>query len=302
MTSGVKAKRTAIDTVVDIIIYIVFGIFALLCVYPFYYILINSISANNLVQTGKVIFLPKGIHFTNYLRAFAIEGLGSAVVTSLFRTIVGTLVHVGATTFVGYAMSRKEFWHRKFWYRFLIITMYLGAGVVPTYMNFRMLGLLNNVMVYIIPGIVSAYNMILVKTYMESISPSIEESASLDGAGYLVRFFRLAVPLCKPIIATIAVFKAVGEWSSYMDTIMYMSDGKYETLQSLLYRYLNQATQLSQIMQGGSMTDSAAASMELNPISVRYTLTFITILPIICVYPYFQRYFVKGIMIGAVKG
>jgi ABC-type glycerol-3-phosphate transport system permease component len=208
---------------------------------------------------------------------------------------------VGATSFVGYALSKQEFWHRKFWYRFVIITMYLSAGVVPTYMNYKMLGLLNNLMVYVIPGMVSAYNVILVKTYMESISPSLEESALLDGAGYLVRYFRVVLPLCKPIIATIAVFKAVNEWSAYMDTIMYMSGGKYETLQSLLYRYLNQATQLSNMLQSGG-GDYGAGAIELNPVSVRYTLTFITVLPILCVYPYFQRFFVKGIMIGAVKG
>ena len=301
-SGAVKSRRTVRDTVIDTVIYLVFGIFAIICIYPFYYIFINSISANNLVQQGKIMFVPQGIHLNNYAKILQLEGLEMAVVNSIVRTVVGTAVHVAGTAFVGYAMSRQEFWHRKFWYRFVIVTMYLSAGVVPVYMNMRMLGLLNNFLVYILPGAVSAYNMILIKTYMESISPSLEESAVLDGAGYAVRFLKIILPLSKPILATVAVFKAVGEWNAYMDTILYMRGGKFPTLQSMLWNYLNQATQLSNILMSGNVSDSAAATFELNPISVRYTLTFVTVLPILCVYPYFQRFFVKGIMIGAVKG
>ena len=302
VSARLKSRRTAGDTVIDILICLFFGIFAIICIYPFYYIFINSISANDLVERGRIVFLPQGIHFNNYAKVLELKGLGMAVVNSLLRTGLGTVVHVISTAFVGYAMSRQEFWHRKFWYRFMIITMYLSAGVVPVYLNMRMLGLLNNFMVYILPGAVSAYNMILIKTYMESIAVSLEESAVLDGAGYAVRFTRIILPLSKPILATVAVFKAVNEWNAYMDTILYMSSGKFQTLQSMLWRYLNQATELSKMLMNGGISDSAAASFELNPISVRHTLTFITVLPILCVYPYFQRFFVKGIMFGAVKG
>ncbi len=301
-SARLKSRRTAGDTVIDTLICLFFGIFAIICIYPFYYIFINSISANDLVERGSIVFLPQGVHLNNYIKVLELKGLGMAVVNSLLRTVLGTVVHVISTAFVGYAMSRQEFWHRKFWYRFMIITMYLSAGVVPVYLNMKMLGLLNNFMVYILPGAVSAYNMILVKTYMESIAVSLEESAVLDGAGYAVRFTKIILPLSKPILATVAVFKAVNEWNAYMDTILYMSSGKFQTLQSMLWRYLNQATELSKMLMSGGISDSAAASFELNPISVRHTLTFITVLPILCVYPYFQRFFVKGIMIGAVKG
>ncbi len=234
-SGAVKSRRTVRDTVIDTVIYLVFGIFAIICIYPFYYIFINSISANNLVQQGKIMFVPQGIHLNNYAKILQLEGLEMAVVNSIVRTVVGTAVHVAGTAFVGYAMSRQEFWHRKFWYRFVIVTMYLSAGVVPVYMNMRMLGLLNNFLVYILPGAVSAYNMILIKTYMESISPSLEESAVLDGAGYAVRFLKIILPLSKPILATVAVFKAVGEWNAYMDTILYMRGGseKFLVLQRL---------------------------------------------------------------------
>lgn len=289
-SSGVRSRRIASDVAIDIILYVIFGIFSIICIYPFYYIFINSISANDLVQQGGIMFWPRGVHLNNYSRVLELQGLGMAVVNSVLRTVLGTAVHVMATAFVGYAMSRQEFWHRKFCYRFIIVTMYLSAGVVPVYMNMKMLGLLNNFMVYILPGAVSAYNVILVKTYMESISPSLEESAVLDGAGYTVRFLKIILPLSKPILATVAVFNAVGEWNAYMDTILYMSSGKYQTLQSMLWNYLNQATQLSNILMSGTVSDSAAAAIELNPISVRYTLTFVTVLPILCVYPYFQRF------------
>lgn len=294
-------KRSKKDILMDVILYIVFGIFTLLCAFPFYYILINTISDNQLVAAGKIFLWPQGIHFQNYVRVFQIDGLGSAALVSVARTVIGTLAMVFATSFMGYALSKQEFWHRKFWYRFLIATMYFGAGVVPVYMNYKMLGMLNTFWIYVIPGMVGAYNMILVKTYVESISPSLEESALLDGAGYAVRYSRVVLPLCKPIISTITIFGAVGQWNAYMDTIIYMTNGKWETLQSLLWRYLRQATEMALQMQSASSASSDAA-FEMTPISIRYTITFITMIPILLVYPYFQKFFVKGIMIGAVKG
>jgi ABC-type glycerol-3-phosphate transport system permease component len=180
--------------------------------------------------------------------------------------------------------------------------MYFNAGLIPGYLNIRALHLDNTFLVYVI-GVVSAFNLILVKTYIESIPESLEESAEIDGAGYLTVFFRLILPLCQPILATIAVFTAVGQWNSFMDTLLYIRNSRLFTLQFLLWQYLNEATAIANAMrtmatQGGYFDPSGM----LTTSSVRMTIAMVVTLPVLFIYPFFQRHFVKGIMMGAIKG
>lgn len=278
------------------------GIFMVVCCVPFYYIFINTISDNSLVTANQIRIIPKGIHLENYINVFQLKGLGTAVFTSVARTVLGTFATVAGSTVVGYTISKPEFWCRKFWYRFMVVTMYFSAGMIPSYLNIRNLGLMNSFWVYIIPGIAAPYNMILVKTYIENLPQSLEEAAYIDGAGYLKRFIHVVLPLSKPIIATISIFSAVGQWNSFMDTVLYMSGGKYQTLQSMLYQYLNHTQRLADLIKSGVEVNSSMIESSYNILSVRYTVASITILPILFVYPFFQRYFTKGIMIGAIKG
>lgn len=277
-------------------------LFSLLCMFPFYYIFINSISNNDLVSRGAVMLYPRGIHFTNYRQIFQIDTLVPAAMTSVARTIIGTGFSLISSSFMGYAMTKDEYWMRKFWYRFLIVTMYFSAGVIPAYINIKNLNLLNSFWVYVLPALVSPFNMILVKTYIESIPSSLEESAAIDGAGYLKRYFRVILPLSKPIISTVTIFAAVGQWNSFMDTVMYMTRNNHYTLQYVLFRYLNEVNSIAEIMKRNPSFANMTVERALTPVAVRYTVTAVTVLPIIMVYPFFQRYFVKGIMIGAVKG
>lgn len=286
----------------DIVNTIVLICFTLVCIFPLYYVLINSISSSIYVETQSVFFWPRGIQFDTYAKIFKMNGIGEAIFISIARTVLGTLACVIGAVVPGYLMSKKEFPHRKFWYRFMIITMYFSAGLIPGYLNMKRLHLLNNFAVYVLPSFVSAYNLILVKTYIESLPESLEEAAMLDGAGYLDRFIKVVLPLSKPIIATIAVFGAVGQWNSYMDTVLYMTGNKYPTLQSLLYNFLNQATTISRLMAEGNLDSAAQLSSNISAVVTRYAITGVTVLPILMVYPFFQRYFTKGIMIGAVKG
>jgi putative aldouronate transport system permease protein len=298
-----KEKKTLRDICVDSIIYVFFGLFALLCIFPFYYIFINTISANDLVASGRIMFVPRGIHFTNYVKVLQLRNLPNAVLITLSRTVLGTALSVLCTAFVAYGVSRKELFGRKFVYRFFIITMYFNAGLIPWYLNMRNLHLTNNFLAYII-GVISAFNLILVKTYIESIPDSLHESAEIDGAGYLVIFFRILLPLCLPILATIAIFTAVGHWNSFMDTLMLMRNEKLFTLQYLLWQYLNEATALArniQAMMAQGMT-VVNTSTVLTPTAVKMTIAMVVTLPVLFVYPFFQKYFVRGIMIGAVKG
>ena len=255
------------------------------------------------MSKGLITFFPKGIHFANYKKIFEIRGLVNSLMISVARTVLGTFLTLFGTTFLGYAFSRKELWHRTWCYRFVIVTMYFNAGIIPWYINMKNLGLTNNFLAYIFPGIVSPFSLVLFKTYVESIPPSLEESAQLDGAGYMKRYFHLIIPLCKPIIATLAVFSAVGQWNSFTDTLFLMTDTKLYSLQYTLSQYLNESNALAEsLRQAASDGMQVNLSAVLTPTSVKMTVSMVAVIPILLVYPFFQRYFVNGIMIGAVKG
>lgn len=298
-----KKKLTAGDIAFNIFNYAFFGIFTLLCFLPFYYLFINTISSNELVTKGMILWYPKEIHFNNYLDVLRLRGLGTALLVSVARTVLGTALTIIGTSFLGYALTKQELWHRKVWYRFVVVTMYFNAGIIPWFINMKNLGLTNNFLAYILPGTISAYSLILFKTYVESIPTSLEESAELDGAGYLVRYAKIIMPLCKPILATLIVFSAVGHWNNFMDTVFLVTDSELYTLQYVLYQYLNEANSLADTLKNMSeMGVQVDASQLLTPTAVKMTISMVVVIPILCVYPFFQKYFVGGIMIGAVKG
>jgi putative aldouronate transport system permease protein len=282
--------------------YLFFGLFTVICVLPFYYLLINTISDNDLTKRGLITLVPRGLHINNYIQVFKLRGLGNAALVSVARTAVGSAATVIGSAFVGYLVTKKEMWGRRFWYRFIIITMYFSAGLVPWYMNMVFLHLTNNFLAYILPGIVAPFNIILVKTYIESIPASLEESAAIDGAGTLRIFVSIIWPLVVPILATIGVFSAVGNWNSFTDTLFLMTNERLFTLQFVLYRYLNEANYLASIMRSGTTGSMATAAQVLTPRTIQMTISMVVVFPILLVYPFLQRFFIKGIMIGAVKG
>lgn len=297
-------KRSINDIIFDILNYAFFILFTLICVFPFYYLFINTISDNGLVSKGLVNFYPRGLHIKNYIALKDVNGLGMSFIVTLARTVIGTIVSTVASGFVGYLVTKKEMWHRKIFYRFMIITMYFSAGLIPWFTTMQMLGLTNTFWAYIIPGIVSVYNIIMVKTYIESIPAELEESASIDGASYMTIFVKIIWPLSKPILATIAIWCAVGHWNSFQDSLVLMSGApKLKTLQERLYIYLNQSSNLAASM--GTATTGLSETQRqqmLNTKSIQYTVAMVTAIPILCVYPFMQKYFVKGLMLGAVKG
>ncbi|MDI9509622.1 MAG: carbohydrate ABC transporter permease [Clostridiales bacterium] len=293
-------KHSISDRVLDLINYTVFSLFAFVCVYPFYYIFINTISNNKLSESGAVIWYPKDMHLKNYIDAVKIPGLGQAAFISVSRTVIGTALTVFVAAFLGYMFTRETLFKRKLWYRFVVITMYFNAGIIPWYLTMMNLGLTNNFWGYILPAVVSPFYIILTKTFIEAIPRELQEAAEVDGAGVLTIFYKIMLPICKPILATVAIFSAVGHWNSFQDTLLLMTQEKYYTLQFILYRYLQSSQSLSSIINATAGTE-VAANIQTQT-SIRMTVTIIVALPIILVYPFFQRFFVKGIMIGAVKG
>lgn len=298
-----RKKMAKGDVTFHIFNYLLFAVFTLICIYPFYYLIINTISSNELSANGFVNFIPKKIHFSNYFQVFKLKGLSNAALVSVARTVLGTASAVMASAFLGFMFTQQKMWHRKFWYRVIVCTMYFGAGLIPMYMTMRMLHLTNSFWVYIIPGIVQPFNIIMVKTYVESVPASLYEAAEVDGAGAITRFLRIMLPTSTPILATISIWTAVGQWNSFQDTLIYITDQKLYSLQYLLYTYLNQASSLASIVKSTSDMSTIANLVTMQtPTSIRMTISVIVVLPILFVYPAFQRYFVKGIMIGSIKG
>ncbi|MGI6654605.1 MAG: carbohydrate ABC transporter permease [Christensenellales bacterium] len=294
-------KMSTGEKVFQAINYTIFLLFTLLCLYPFYFLLINSVSDGTMVDLGRVLLYPIGFSLENYRNILTLPNFGNSALISVLRTVVGTAGSVFVTAYMAYFFTKRDMWHYKFWYRFVIATMYFSAGLIPGYLNIKSLGMLNTFWVYVIPGLLSVYNMVLIKTYIESIPASMEESAEIDGAGVLTRLFKIIIPLSVPILATVTLFSAVGQWNSFMDTLLYITNDKLYTMQYLLQMYFRQADVISkQIASGISSAESIAQA--LSPTTIRLTITVIVTVPILCVYPFVQRYFVSGIMIGAVKG
>lgn len=300
-----RLKKNSGSIAFNILNYSIFTLFTLLCIYPFYYLIINTVSANDLSSNGFINFWPRELHIRNYVEVLKIKGLANAAIISILRTVAGTALTVMASAFLGFMFTQKKMWKRKLWYRFLIITMYFNAGLIPVFIIMYILGLTNNFLVYIIPAIVQPFYIILVKTYFESVPDSLQQAAEIDGAGIVRIFLQIMLPLSLPIIATVAIFSAVGQWNSFYDTLIYVTNQKLYSLQYVLYTYINQSNSLAQLIRASTNLSGeamAALATKQTPTSVRMTVTVLVVAPIILVYPMFQRYFIKGIMIGSIKG
>ena len=292
-----QKKINASRVVFNIFNYTFFILMILLCLYPLWYIFILSISS-----VENVTIIPRGLTLNNFIQVFHIKGIYHAFLISVLRTVIGTVCTVMSCTLLGYLFSKREMPHRSFFYRMFIVTMYVTGGLIPTYLVMNAYGLLNTFAVYILPNIISPYYIMLIKTYVEQLPPALEESARIDGASTLVVFFRIIVPLSVPIVATISVYSAVFQWNSWFDNHIYTFNREgLTTIQYMLYTYLQRVEVLIQQLEEAPSAGLSTVNV-LTPKAVRMTVTMITVLPILFVYPFMQRYFVKGIMLGAVKG
>ena len=273
-------------------------VFVFLCVYPLYFIFINSISGADAVVRG-VYILPEDFSLEFYKSLLQMPNIPNSIVVSVARTVLGTALTVICSSFLGYMVTQSELPMRKWVYRFVVATMYFNAGLIPWYILMVNLGLKNNFLLYILPSAVGAYYVVLSKTYIESIPASVEESAKIDGAGVLTIYARLILPMSMPIIACLIVFCAVNQWNAWSDNFYLVSDPKLSTLQYQLYMNLaNESSNVTNTTSSSSLLRSKATT----ELGLRYALSMLTVLPILLVYPFMQKYFVKGIMLGAVKG
>ena len=267
--------------------------------YPFLHILAISLNEARDATVGGIGIWPRKLSFDSYEAVFKYNQIYDAFFVSLTRTFLGTLLALLITSSAAFVMTRKTLVFYKAIYRFFVISMFVSGGLIPTFMLYKNLGLYDNFLVYILPGAFNVYYMILFRTYFIQLPRELEESAFLDGAGELQIYMRIMLPLSLPILATIGLFIAVNQWNSWQDTLFFTSSEKLETLQFVLMKILRQS-------EASSMTKRARSLMRktisITPESIKMAITIVATIPILMVYPFLQRYFVKGIVVGAVKG
>ena len=268
---------------------------AFIMLYPMYNILVVSISSAEYIYRGEVNFIPKGINFDAYKMVFENESIWVSFKNSVVYTVVGTAINVVCSAMCAYPLSRKDFYGRGFFTFFVALTMFISGGMIPSYLVVNQLRLINTIWAIVLPGAISTYNMIIMRTFFQNIPSSLTESAYLDGANDIQILFKVILPLSMPIIATMTLFYAVGHWNSYFQAMIYLNSKSKFPLQVLL----------REIIVAGNMAEESAdlsANMQIIAINFKYAVIIITIVPILVVYPFLQKYFTKGVMIGAIKG
>ena len=272
-------------------------LFVIMTLYPVLNTLAISFNDGTDALRGGIYLWPRKWTLKNYTTVLQKNNLITGTIVSVARTVIGTVLALFSNAILAFIVSRKRFLFRKQLSLFWVITMYVNGGMIPVFLLYKSLGLTNSFWVYVILGMLNAFNMLVIRTYMNGIPDSLEESAQLDGAGYTTIFLKIISALCKPVYATVALFVAVGQWNSWFDAMLYnrMSDN-LTTLQYELMKLLSSVTN-----QSGSVETMKNAVGTVTPASVRAAATIVTMLPIICLYPFLQKYFVTGMTLGGVK-
>lgn len=283
------------EKIFDYVLLVIFIFIIMITVYPFLNVL--AISLNDPMDTMRNVnfIIPRVFSVSNYIYVFTENNLGGPFLMSVVRTLVGTAVGVICTAMLSYVLSRKDFYFNKLFTMLFIITMYVSGGMIPEYLLLtRTLHMANNFLVYIIPGMIWVYNVILMRSFIEALPMALQEAAKIDGANDFLIWAKIILPLCAPSLATVALFVAVGQWNSFMDTYLYARN--LPTLQYVLYEIMEKATiKIDPHAPAGTLQNA------VSPMSVRMAITVIATVPILIVYPFLQKYFVGGMTVGAVK-
>lgn len=306
---GIVLKRTRPkkirgkgDIAFDIINKIILGIFGFLCIYPLWYIIILSFNDGVDTMRGGIYFWPREFTLANYIVCFRDDLILRAYLNTILRTAIGTIAGVFVTGMVAYGVSERRLPGRKFIMVYMMIPMLFSAGLIPTYLNLRNLGLINTFGVFIFPGLFSIWNCIIMRTSFEGIPVELKESMRIDGANELRILTRLVLPVSKPMLAAISLFTAVGHWNDWFSGAYYVTNNKLipvqTYLQSVMNRSINNFEQGTLNLAGMDFGNLAHA----NSLSIKLTVVVISTLPILLIYPFLQKYFIKGVMVGSVKG
>jgi len=304
-------KKGLSDYIIDTFVYTFLIILTISVLYPFFNAM--AISFNNADDTmrGGIYLWPRMPTIESYKRVFTNPRIWNAYYITIMRTVIGTVSALFVTSLIAFALSYRNLVGRRFYSLFCIIPMYFGGGLIPWYMLIRNLGMVNSFWVYIIPNLVGLFNVILMRTFFQDIPDAMKESAQIDGANYITIYFRIILPVSTPILATIALFIGVFHWNSWFDGTIFITRQDLKPMQNILLQVINEASYAERLaaLTGGAGASAAAQAMgaigrgrEVNVRSITMATMFVTIFPVLIVYPFLQRYFVKGIMIGSVKG
>lgn len=297
-------KKKSSDRIFNIIIYLIVVIVLIAVLYPLVYIISASISSPTAVNSGKMWLFPKDITFEGYQIIFKNKDIWNGYLNTIIYTLVGTMVNLIFTIPAGYALSRRELPGRNVIMKFILVTMFISGGLIPSYLLITGLGLKNSMWALILPGAVSVYNLIVVRTYFQSNVPEeLIESAIIDGASFFRIFFEIVLPLSKPILAVMALFYGIGHWNQYFGALLYIDDRKKYPLQMILREILviQDMSSNPNMSVSGEMAQFLYSQQQLAQV-IKYGVMIVSTLPIILIYPFLQKYFVKGVMIGSIKG
>ena len=290
-------RKFSEDKAVDVAVYLLLGLVGIVTLYPFYYTIICSFNDGLDLMKGGVYLWPRKFSLANYELFLKDGDWRHAFLVSLSRTIAGTALRVSFTSMFSYALSRNNLMFKK-GYRFLVVfTMYFSGGLIPFYILLRNLGLLNSFWVYVIPGMVDAFFVMTGINFFGAIPESMIEAARIDGAREIKVLTKVALPVSKPFLATLALFSAVGQWNSWLDSAYYVRDANLHTMAFKMMTVINQNLATANTEAAGQLSQANTATS----FTVQATAMAVSMLPIMCVYPFLQKYFVQGMMIGAVK-
>ncbi len=278
----------------DIINVIVLSIFTLTIVVPLWNILVSSFASSQALARGNYVFFPQEWSINNYISVFNDKTIWNAFAISVLKTVIGVITHVFFCAMMAYAMSKNDLKGRKFYSAMGITTMFFSGGMIPTYLLFRQLGLLNSFWVYIIPALLSYYDVIILMNFFRNVPDSLEESAKIDGAGYWRIFLSIMLPLSKPALATIALFNGVNQWNDFMTAKIFITDRALYPLQMKLYEIIVQS-------QTDTIQNIGTAVAQGTTRGIQLATIVVTTVPILIIYPLLQKYFISGMMVGAIK-
>ena len=296
-------RMSTAEIIFEIVNYTLLALVALSMLYPFIYVLAISLNDANDSQLGGIWLYPRVLSFESYKIIFSDPSLLQALGISVARTVIGTILTVIGCSMFAYVFTRNEFVMYKPMKGFFFFCMFFGGGgLIPTYMLYLDLGLYNNFLVYVIPSIINLWYVTLFRTYFRSIPGELLEAARIDGAGEFQVYTRVLLPVSKPIIATITLFSAVAQWNSYRDTLYYTTDKNLRSLQYIVMEIIKKAEGSHMIDRKEMMEMFHGDASTADPVSLRMAITICTVLPIVMVYPFLQKHFMKGMMIGSMKG
>jgi putative aldouronate transport system permease protein len=293
---SMSAKLSVGERVFNVANIVVLGAIGLLCVYPFLYTVSISLStAAEANRTGFHLF-PREVSLVSYRMVLTNPFIVTGYINTLIRTALGTVLTVVCSCIAAYPLARKEMPHRSLFAFLIVFTMLFSGGMIPTYLLVRKLGMINTIWALVIPTALSAFNIIIIKNFFQSLPDSLAESARIDGASEWRVLFRIYMPLSTPVLATVALWSAVGHWNAWFDALLYITDDHQQVLQTFLQRIVVQSS--TQLMELG-VTDTSIVQFTTE--TIKAATIIVTILPVVCIYPFVQKYFVKGILLGGVK-